>query len=305
MARKKQWVEALLTKREAIERAIGMPLGTMLGCGHWGCVFESTPPWVVKLSIDPTEGPIWSKITDLVEQEQYGGDGFPKIKSLHRITPDHAVGGRKRKVWAIVREGIEPVFREYRARELGMHGGGTILATSEFTNELLALPRPERATSLPYGHPGTPREDIRVGMEALIDYRLATTAWHGLQRTSRSRAEISHQHYFRSEYGCAPGDGGWAPNITNSECLDRIASKIERILHRLNGPLMGPLGESLSMLASNGVYLRDVHLLNIGWHIAHGDDDWTRVVIFDPGHTPTESGGDIEQVLVEEGREAL
>ena len=56
--RKKKWVEQLLTKRDKIEKAIGMPLGTMLGCGHWGCVFESTAPWVVKLSIDPTEGPI-------------------------------------------------------------------------------------------------------------------------------------------------------------------------------------------------------------------------------------------------------
>jgi len=103
--RKKKWVEALLTKQAAIEDVLEVPIGRMLGCGHWGCVFESTTPFVVKFSIDPTEGPIWSKIVGLVREEQYGGMGFPNIKSITRLMPDISHSGKKRKVWAIVRDG--------------------------------------------------------------------------------------------------------------------------------------------------------------------------------------------------------
>jgi len=44
---------------------------------------------------------------------------------------------------------------------------------------------------------------------------------------------------------------------------------------------------------------------NIGWHVGRDDDDCDRIVIFDPGHTPTTGGEPIEQALVENGREAL
>ena len=74
---------------------------------------------------------------------------------------------------------------------------------------------------------------------------------------------------------------------------------------QFNGPAMAPLGESLNMLASHGIYLRDVHMLNIGWHVARDADDWDRIVIFDPGHTPTANTEGIEEALVENGREAL
>jgi len=285
--RKKQWVEQLLEKRGAIEQAVRMPLGHMLGCGHWGCVFEGEPPWVVKLSIDPTEGPIWAKITDLIEQERYGDGGLVEIKSLHRITPDLVVGGRKRKVWAIVREGIEPVFKEYRARELGQHGGGTILATSPYTTAALGLDALTAPTWMSVGTAETPsQQDFATAIDGLMKYRDAATAWHVMQTRSRSPWRNFYVEKFRSP--------------------DNAAHRATRIAETaFNGPAWAPLGESLAMLASNGVYLRDVHLLNIGWHIARDDDDWDRVVIFDPGHTPTETTEGIETALVEEGREAL
>lgn len=268
MLRKKKWVEHLLTKRDAIEHAVGMPLGRMLGCGHWGCVFESEPPWVVKLSIDPTEGPIWMKITALIREEQYGDGGFAEILSVRRIMPNLIVGGRNRKVWAIVREGIEPVFKEYRAKELGHHGGGTMIATSEHTNRMLGLHHPATPLELKRAYTD---EDVGFALSGLDSYRFTGMAWDD---DRLSREDAAHK-------------------------AARIA---ETAFH---GGAWAPLGESLAMLASNGVILRDVHLLNIGWHLARDDDDWDRVVIFDPGHTPTEGGGDIETVLVEEGREAL
>jgi GNAT superfamily N-acetyltransferase len=314
--RKKAWVEQLLTKRDKIEKAIGMPLGTMLGCGHWGCVFESTPPWVVKLSIDPTEGPIWSKIKGLLDEERYGDGGFPEIKSIHRITPDLVTGGRKRKVWAIVRENVEPVFKEYKARELGLHGGGTVLRTSPYTTEKLGLHAPvgaydfqrprgevaDAAVMLGLRRPSPPaelsawtpqQEDFGRAIDGLMKYKEAATAWHTLRSPARTHGQIKTQSYYRAQFGC----GGPSQD---RDCLEKIEYRLNRIVETMfHGPACAPLGESLSMLASNGVYLRDVHLLNIGWHVARDADDWDRIVIFDPGHTPTKSTGGIEEALVE------
>jgi hypothetical protein len=314
--RKKAWVEQLLTKRDKIEAAIGMPLGAMLGCGHWGCVFESTPPWVVKLSIDPTEGPIWSKIAGLVRDEQWGLQGFPEIKSIHRITPDLVTGGRKRKVWAIVRENVEPVFKEYKARELGLHGGGTVLRTSPYTTEKLGLHAPvgaydfqrprgevaDAAVMLGLRRPSPPaelsawtpqQEDFGRAIDGLMKYKEAATAWHTLRSPARTHGQIKTQSYYRAQFGC----GGPSQD---RDCLEKIEYRLNRIVETMfHGPACAPLGESLSMLASNGVYLRDVHLLNIGWHVARDADDWDRIVIFDPGHTPTKSTGGIEEALVE------
>jgi hypothetical protein len=273
--RKKAWVETLLTKRDKIEKAIGMPLGKMLGCGHWGCVFESTPPWVVKLSIDPTEGPIWSKIAGLLRDEQWGLQGFTEIKSIHRITPDIVYGGRKKKVWAIVREGIEPVFTNSRAG----------LLFSPYSVKLLKLPEntsPHLRTLEPYGFAAN---DVGQMLDGLAKYRQKAAEWHDVGTPRGSR------HGYGSQ---------------TRPTREAVAERIDQILgHYFHGPHAAPLGESLQMLSGYGIYLRDVHLLNIGWHVARDADDWDRIVIFDPGHTPTAGGKDIEQVLVENGREAL
>ncbi len=277
-ATRKKWVQALLEKREAIGRAIGMPLGDMLGCGHWGCVFDSNPPWVVKLSIDPTEGPAWSKIAGLVQSEQWGQDGFTEIQSIHRLTPDLVIGGRKRKVWAIVREGVEPVFQDDRG----------VLVTSDYTNRVLGLsfPMAQHELSRTSGLP--PRvQDVATMMRGLQLYRDAATAWHvlGPQRRWTERAE-RERSYYRDHMGIRSRD----------IAQDRALRAVRSYFH---GPSAAPLGESLEMLASNDVFLRDVHLMNIGWHVPRDDDDWARIVIFDPGHTPTVSAGDIPEQLIQ------
>ena len=267
MSRVKAWVTELLTKREAVERAIGMPLGNVLGCGHWGCVFDSTPPWVVKLSIDPTEGPIWSKIAGLVRDEEWGTLGFTEIKSIHRITPDITYGGKRRKVWAIVREGVTPVYNDTRSR----------VQRTEFTEDVLARSSHNE-------------DDFERGMEGLRRYKTAAADWHAMHMTPRSYIQRRVSELARAEYGSIEG----------------AEQKMQRILDGyFHGGLMAPLGESLNMLAAHGVYLRDVHSLNIGWHAARDDNDWDRVVIFDPGHTPTDATEGIEEALVQNGRAAL
>ncbi len=261
MTRKKGWVETLLTKRAALEKVLGVPLGEMLGCGHFGCVFDSAPPWVVKFSIDPTEGPIWSKIVGLMKEERYGEGGFPEIKSITRILPDIPYGGRKKKVWAIVRESVAPVYKssgdEYTDFSIAKLGPA---AAGKRTDTIGAGERP----------PPLP-QDFSEALYGLAQYQWEAREWH------KTHSDASEQ-------------------------------KIERILNRyFSGAIAGPLGESLSMLASNRVYLRDVHRGNIGWHVAApGDgDDWDRLVIFDPGHTPTGPAKDIQEALIANGRSAL
>jgi len=291
--RKKAWVDSLLGKREAIEQAIGMPLGEMLGCGHWGCVFESTAPWVVKLSIDPTEGPIWSKIAGLVEDEVWGADGFVKVKSIHRLTPDLVVGGKKRKVWAIVREAVEPVFREFTMKELGEKGRGSMVKTSRFTNELLGFSGPVAASFLTAGYylpkGSYKNEEFHVGLGGLVRYRDLATLWHLYGARRRTTYSADRIRGLESMLGVYSKD----------DAVERIEHVVQ---HAFSGAYWAPLGESLHMLATHEIYLRDVHAMNIGWHVPKTDESWTHIVIFDPGHTPT-AGAEIETLSIE--REAL
>jgi hypothetical protein len=277
--RKKAWVEELLKKHDAIERAIEAPLGEMLGCGHWGCVFDSTPPWVVKLSIDPTEGPIWEKIINLINEEQYGADGFTRVKNVFRLKPDYVTpGGKSHKVWAIVREGIEPVYDDDKI--------------SAHTLDELGIDNPEALRTKAAHVDARTRDRVAMftdALEGLSHYRHAAKAWHAFNQRS---AGVDHTSFYAAHYGI--------------RTREQAEDKIQAILRRsFDGPIAGPLGESLSMLASNGVYLRDVHYGNIGWRVPKDDDEWACLVIFDPGHTPTKGGKDIVEALVENGREAL
>lgn len=278
-ARQKRWVTDLLTRHDAIEHAIGAPIGELLGCGHWGCVFASVPPWVVKVSIDPTEGPIWATIKGLVDTESWGTQGFTEVKDILRISPDLVVGGRKRRVWVIIREGIIPVFEEHRRKGLQF---------SAYTAEVLGVP----PDTYPYGRLSGPHAtDWEHAIKALQQYRAAATAWHLMDE--RRTAERARQlDYYRVSY--------------NIGSKDDAESRALRALDWLGGPHFGPLGESLQMLAANGIYLRDVHLLNIGWHQpTDPDDDWARVVIFDPGHTPTKGTSESIAEADVSAREAL
>lgn len=106
----KSWVAALVESKDALGRAIKSPLKDMLGCGHWGCVFDSTGPWVVKLTIDPNEAPIWERILRLLDEEGYGQGGLVRVKGLYRLEPGVTYGGRSKRVYAVVREAVDPVF---------------------------------------------------------------------------------------------------------------------------------------------------------------------------------------------------
>lgn len=264
-ARVKGWVKTLLQNQEALQRASGgWRLGQVLGCGHWGCVVDLLDsPWVLKLTVDPTEAHIWSKLVSLIEDERYGDDGFPRIKKIFELKPGISYGsqGRTRRAYGIVREKVVPVF------------GGRDLTTTPFTIQTLGMPHGwqwqqtgNMAQQVPQNHK---MQEFATALSALMRYQEAAHAFHS---------------------GMGRATGQWklgGRSLTRQESIQRA----EAAASRMYGSIGGPLGESLTMLASNEVLLRDVHFGNIGWRFLEeieGQEGYTCLVIFDPGHTPTD-----------------
>lgn len=271
----KKWVRTVLEHQSSLEHAAGGRLGEVLGCGHWGCVLDMPrTPWVLKLTVDPTEAHIWSKILSLMEDERYGEDGFPRFKKLFKLEPGIPYGtrGRKRIAYGIVREKVMPTFRYERK-------WGSLYLT-DASKQVLGLDKLE----LPV--PGKKRGEV-VRIPRPISYRdlLSVPILQGsehkvesfvsnIEALTRYREFARDYHEARySEYGRT----NWL----------RLC---EREANKMNGPIGGPLGESLLMLASNNVVLNDVHQLNIGWRFlpeVEGIEGYPCLVVFDPGHTPT------------------
>lgn len=230
----KGWVKTLLDHKSPLERAAGGELGQVLGCGHWGCVVDILDsPYVLKLTVDPTEAHVWAKIQSLIEEERYGDDGFPRLKNIFELQPGIPYGrkGRMHKAFGIVREKVAPCF-DSKGNE------------SAFTKQYVQ--------SRNNGY-----RDFRENIDLLLHYRTLAGFWH------------RDPHHRR----------------------DNLDRRIEQVLYRMGGPVGGPLGESLQMLLSNDVVLNDVHLGNIGWRVLNeveGVEGYTCLVIFDPGHTPTD-----------------
>jgi hypothetical protein len=264
----KKWVDRLIEKRGALERVVDAPLGHMLGCGSWGCVFESTSPWVVKFTIDPTEGAIWTIIKEWSSREQHAADGIVAVREIVRILPDVHVGVAVYPLHAIVREAVQPMYQgdhlsEWTLRELGLPEGYVVdddmlRRTSEWQSPDITQETIRRA------------EGLLETIERLLSYRSAAGRWHESRQVLRK-------------------------NYLLSEATDRA--------HALQRTRYGALiGESLLSLIQEGIVLRDVHLANVGWRF-HTRFGRPGLVIFDPGHTPVASGIEIETVLIEESKE--
>lgn len=266
--RVKRWVTDILDNRKAVEKAIGVPLRGVLGCGHWGCVVDSKRPWVVKLTIDPNEAPVWLRINQLIEEESYGQGGVVRTKGVYEIKPGVMYGGRRKRVYAIVREEVAPAFTFFR----GTYDLELTVATKKKLDinpglrALFDYRSDGRSFITAGGEPvSSPKiDELITTCEALIKFKDLAYTWH-----ARSTDRFP-QHF--------PG-------------AEAIKDRLERTTYRMRGPIGGAIGETLLMLVSNGVVLRDVHLFNIGWRTqseipGYGYEDKT-LVIFDPGHTPT------------------
>jgi hypothetical protein len=277
--RVKKWVETLMEHRSMLGHAAGGKLGELLGCGHWGCVIDMPgTPWVLKLTVDPTEAHVWSKILELMEDERYGEDGFPRFKKLFRLEPGVPYGrqGRRRVAYGIVREKIAPVFSwEAKWRDLYLTDASKrILGLSE-----LMQPVPGRSwNEVNY----VPRS---IGYREIKSIDIPKTSEHKVEEFVQNIEAIKRYREHAWEYHRKGNSFG----IGTSR--DRALRLCEQAANRMGGPIGGPLGESLIMLASNNVILNDVHELNLGWRVlpeVEGVEGYNCLVIFDPGHTPTQ-----------------
>jgi len=253
------WVDKLLKKKPQLEHAMGAPMGRVFGCGHFGCVFKSEPPWSVKLTRDPTEGPIWQLLADWMSEHPYGDDGIARVKEVVRLKPDIRWRRKEWPLYGIVREEVEPLLEDnllsdYSRKKLGL---GTM-------NLYEVLRQPHAFNSLPQPAKGNATE-LRSLLGGLDVYKDAAEEYHhaaALKRPSNRERR-----------------------------MDNAMEQAWRAINMMRGPVGGPIGETLSALTDQGVVLRDVHWNNIGWrlHESIGDEDELplSLIIFDPGHTPT------------------
>lgn len=271
---RKLWVEVLMQHRP-LERAAGGALGELLGCGRWGCVVDIVgSPYVLKLTVDPTEAHVWAKIVELIESEGYGADGFPRIKKIFKLEPGIPYGraGRSRKAYGIVQEALAPVFTagtygveltEFTKRHLGL---GSFAAARVVYERL----RDKAVTALPDPAQRKVKEFIE-NIEAVDMYREAALDYH--DRGFWLRPGVPR--HVKARLRAHRGDTQKATQA--AECM--------------GGTIGAALGESLSMLASNEVILNDVHVFNLGWRFlpdVEGIEGYTCLVLFDPGRTPTD-----------------
>lgn len=256
---RKQWVKEILRKRDAYEKAIGMPLGEVLGCGHYGCVVASTDPWVVKLTIDPNEPYLWERAINHLDESGYGSMGIVRIKDVVQLNPK--VEGKQ--VFAIVRESVIPV----------MGKGNNLSDHTRRVEDLGAFTRGGLFGRCP---PQNDPERFGCGLRALGDYDY-------MAKTLFNVVSTRFGHRFVSP---------WRDQSELPADSEKALTQAIRRMQAWGSNSMQEIAQALECFLAYGFVLRDLHLGNIGWRIHErvpGLDEelpTDRVVIYDLGHTP-------------------
>jgi hypothetical protein len=280
---RKEWVQDLLAKQPAVEQAIGAPLGKMLGCGYFGCVFDSTDPWVVKLTVDPQEGPMWAVIMELIEKEGgLGQAGFTRIKEIVRLKPGAGRGKRKKALYAIVREAVHPVFEsappnvitDYTLRRLELDPDDKFIDPDTIVNQ---VPDLDRLFSELVETRGISHAEADRITEQLQDF------WNVVRAAYVYDDAVSRYHRRK---------------LTRKGML----AQITKVLKLCKGDVGRGMGEALTVLKKHDVFLQDLHVLNIGWRtfadVPGMIPQPQGVVMFDPGYTPTPYRPKIQERMV-------
>jgi hypothetical protein len=132
------WLTKTLGKKTEwkakIEKTTGLRLLEPLGCGHFGCAFKTDDPkWVVKISRDPTEGPMQAMIAKRQKEGDYGFDGFAIVRAVYKLNVTTLWKGKEWPVYVIVREEVTPFTAIYKS-----HGSGDVELVSPRTDHQLA-----------------------------------------------------------------------------------------------------------------------------------------------------------------------
>jgi len=309
IAEGRAWAEFLEANLDRFQRTIDVPIGRLLGCGRFGCVFESEAPWVVKLTRDASEGPVWSYMQSLLEPDEDFPElatnlpSFLVVRDVVRITPDVVFNGAVQPVFGIVREEAVPVFVPFEVRNpfddsvVGQH-----MALSPLTQEILGLsPKAVQRVGLQEPvlytqlselvgrfHPGVQKQ-FALLHDALLgtrDYRVAADRFHQLRWIPlRLREE-----------GVPTRELQTAEDQANAALKD-VVSAWQRL--RKN-PLATELGLTLeTALNAADLVFRDLHAYNVGWRthrVVGGVDRPQCMVILDPGAMATPHSPSIREV---------
>lgn len=262
------WLEKVLGLksqwRPKLEKAIGIKLDKILGCGHYGCVFRSSDQkWVVKVTRDNTEGPMQALIRDKQRAGEYGMDGFTIVREVYELpVPVKWRRYDSPQIYVIVREDVTP----------------------------LKAPRPGYYDGLGPGREFVPGVNPRItyaqrdrSIDALHRYKDAAAKWYeAKERAAAAEARGDHYNARRAR-----------------EQMDTRGTFMMNQIDDIS--IAFPyISTAMAKFQDEERPLRDVHANNIGIRV-HGDiegaeDAIGAVVIFDPGHTPTKSEGAIVRV---------
>lgn len=96
--------------------------GAVLGCGAWGCVYDVSGPYVIKITGDTDEGLMWERLRLMVKS----GVELPAIPAIERVIRIRTVDpGLRGGVYAVLREEagqadqeLPAILGEHAARDL-------------------------------------------------------------------------------------------------------------------------------------------------------------------------------------------
>ncbi len=312
-----RWVYDLLEKEDQLEDILGVRLREILGCGYFGCVVATDGPWVVKLTVDETEGPIWSAVEDVVTKV-WGETGhylaaWPRVREIVQLKPGVSVYGRELKLYAIVREAAAPAF-----------AGGPYDPLHSTPETLRKLEIPERAIAQDYDpilehhksspqiakgsvmydllHAGnigkmTRKKALEIGrnVEDLLETLRA------LQNYSVSGKEVRdlYTDYYSDQ---AEARESAVRHLIKSVTMDEVHMFMSELS---DNEYAWPFAQLFTSLADDYIVLADVHALNIGWRQHRTIDKDTQpecLMVIDPGATPTVQRTVVEERMIANGR---
>jgi hypothetical protein len=293
------WADFIEDNLERFRKTVRVPVGKRLGCGLFGCVFESESPWVVKFTRDETEGPIWALIAELLSDPEISLelDGLLRVRDVVRIRPDVMFEGEEMPVFGIVREEALPVIR------------GPGFATPETLRRVGVTPEMLEAVGMSPSEPNLNDMNLylsRFPRQIQISLRMLFIVLLSL-REYQKHALVFHSwrgRLMRKEYAGLGEDE--AQDIADAS-FQAMLSAIETMRgDGYTNPYGDIIGLTLSSALQNAdLVFRDLHLLNVGWRVhedIEGDRRPLSMVILDPGAMATPYSPDIREIELAENR---
>ena len=266
------WNDDLLDDHHPfIERAIGMKIDRRLGCGAWGCVYETDAPWVVKFTLDPPEPHVWALVMDVVRGSQSAQAGVVRVRNLYQLEPPIEIDYENWTVFAVVREAVHPVFK--RGRKL-----------TDFTVAKVGLPEEDFVYSMPGEHVQVQRWGPRRVRLSAPSLALHMGGLDAEQRESVRDFEFTVQ--LLGQYKNAARSLIHRRDPRDTEHMRLLLDELRRLEHGRG------LAQTLDALGSRGVWLADLHRFNIGWRANRRAPGFANqpetIVVFDVGATAVE-----------------